>query len=654
MASFFGLGIGSLLVRFELKLQGYVYLVVFCAITITPLLGNLFNMLSNNFQDNFWISLSTNNSLQFSPKNMSQSIHTVISPHFIILLLAFISNAAVFIVFGERIGKLFRELDSLFAYTVEIGGSILGILVFTIISFIQLSMSVKFIFGFSLLLCMSDLNKKNLFRYIFFVLLMIIIIFPYVSIFEWSANSKISFEPIDKVFDVKNRTLKDFSKGALYSAGIDDRENYLLWNSDKIDSDDEFYNEMKSFFHFPYKNMKIKGEVLIIGTAIYNDLAAAIDNNIGPVDGVERELKILKLEKKYLSEEVFKKTHLYVDDMRYFIKNSDKKYACIILTLYDVNNITSLLSNNRYGNFKYTLESLSEVKKMLLPGGMLCLSFSSQPQWLHERIIYMLDLVFNNKTGYILANKESKTILYYNYNNEDKRTVPTNCKDNENLAATDDWPFLFMQKKMLPLHYLIFIGLLIVTGFSSMVILPSGQRNVLFPYFFMGAAFFLVETSNITSLLLIYESLNLTNVAVFTLILSLVLLGNFTAHFMRRPAYCVCFVLLFMSIIFSYFLEPSYFLGFKSEFMKIWVGGVAFLSPVYFGSIIFANMIKRELNLYQAYGSNLLGAMIGGASEYLSLLFGIKFLLIITMIFYFCVFLYLRKQCFCRTAEQTI
>lgn len=38
-------------------------------------------------------------------------------------------------------------------------------------------------------------------------------------------------------------------------------------------------------------------------------------------------------------------------------------------------------------------------------------------------------------------------------------------------------------------------------------------------------------------------------------------------------------------------------------------------------------VIKQEKELYQTYGSNLLGAIIGGACEYISLVTGIKFLL---------------------------
>ncbi|MGB7946128.1 MAG: hypothetical protein WCH75_00460, partial [Candidatus Binatia bacterium] len=67
-----------------------------------------------------------------------------------------------------------------------------------------------------------------------------------------------------------------------------------------------------------------------------------------------------------------------------------------------------------------------------------------------------------------------------------------------------------------------------------------------------------------------------------------------------------------------------------------------FLGPIYFASLVFGHLIKQEASLYQAYGSNLLGAVIGGSLEYFSLVMGIKFLLLITFGLYALAFVFLR------------
>jgi hypothetical protein len=68
-----------------------------------------------------------------------------------------------------------------------------------------------------------------------------------------------------------------------------------------------------------------------------------------------------------------------------------------------------------------------------------------------------------------------------------------------------------------------------------------------------------------------------------------------------------------------------------------------FLGPVFFGGLVFARLIEGEARLYEAYGSNVLGAVIGGATEYLSLVFGFRFLLAVALAFYVAVFVLLRR-----------
>jgi hypothetical protein len=76
------------------------------------------------------------------------------------------------------------------------------------------------------------------------------------------------------------------------------------------------------------------------------------------------------------------------------------------------------------------------------------------------------------------------------------------------------------------------------------------------------------------------------------------------------------------------------------------VAVVVFLGPVFFGGLVFARLIERETRLYEAYGSNVLGAVLGGTAEYLSLVLGFRFLLALALalVFYLAVFLLLRGR----------
>ena len=57
-------------------------------------------------------------------------------------------------------------------------------------------------------------------------------------------------------------------------------------------------------------------------------------------------------------------------------------------------------------------------------------------------------------------------------------------------------------------------------------------------------------------------------------------------------------------------------------------------SPIFCAGLLFGSAIKRSASLARDYGTNLLGAMLGGCAEYLSLLTGFRGLLVIAAICY--------------------
>jgi hypothetical protein len=52
-------------------------------------------------------------------------------------------------------------------------------------------------------------------------------------------------------------------------------------------------------------------------------------------------------------------------------------------------------------------------------------------------------------------------------------------------------------------------------------------------------------------------------------------------------------------------------------------------SPILCAGLLFGSSLKRTPDIPAAYGANLLGAMVGGVAEYLSLVTGFKTLLLV-------------------------
>ena len=61
---------------------------------------------------------------------------------------------------------------------------------------------------------------------------------------------------------------------------------------------------------------------------------------------------------------------------------------------------------------------------------------------------------------------------------------------------------------------------------------------------------------------------------------------------------------------------------------SVFYGALVF-SPVFFAGLLFSSSFKESSSTATDFGANLLGAMVGGVGEYLSLLAGYQFLLIL-------------------------
>jgi hypothetical protein len=71
-----------------------------------------------------------------------------------------------------------------------------------------------------------------------------------------------------------------------------------------------------------------------------------------------------------------------------------------------------------------------------------------------------------------------------------------------------------------------------------------------------------------------------------------------------------------------------------SRLIESLVYSLLVFSPIFCAGLLFGSSIKRSADVTVDYGANLLGSMVGGVAEYLSLLMGFQFLLILVGGFY--------------------
>jgi hypothetical protein len=75
-------------------------------------------------------------------------------------------------------------------------------------------------------------------------------------------------------------------------------------------------------------------------------------------------------------------------------------------------------------------------------------------------------------------------------------------------------------------------------------------------------------------------------------------------------------------------------IGFESRAAESVFYAVLMFSPILCAGLLFGSAIKRSSSIARDYGTNLLGAMVGGVGEYLSLVTGYRALLLLIAVCY--------------------
>jgi hypothetical protein len=157
------------------------------------------------------------------------------------------------------------------------------------------------------------------------------------------------------------------------------------------------------------------------------------------------------------------------------------------------------------------------------------------------------------------------------------------------------------------------------------------------PFFFMGAAFMLLEAKSIVQFLLLFGSTWIVNALVFFAILVAVLLANLLASRYRFANLRILYLLLFASLALNFTL-PLEKLLFDNLLLRYVSAAAVLFSPIFFANLIYSTLFRDTAQANVAFGANLLGAMLGGSFEYLALYLGYHHLALVAGGFYLLAF----------------
>ena len=548
-------------------------------------------------------------------------------PTWVTLPLVFLVVAFAMTLLGEITGRAFLEFTALDAYRWDIVGSLSGTLLFTLVAFLR---SPSWIWPTVMLVALVLLYGKTLPIVSWLAAIGIIVLLAIESL-----TPGVSWSPYYKV------TTQDYTNTAPpYTAvqvnGIP-HQNVL---------DAEKRLEIEPLYGRPYERAVDNPlrNVLVIGAGTGTDVALALSRGAQRVDAVEIDPRIqqIGIEKNPNQPYADPRVTTYIDDGRAFLSRTDNEYDLILFALPDSLTLVSGASQLRLESYLFTRESIQEAYDHLSPDGVFAMYNYYREDWLINRLAGTVEEVFGHAPC-IDRFTAVQSLAVMAIGKSPENAVCDDTWERAAIAASgqeipapsaDDRPFLYLKDASIPQIYLLLIGLILAVSLIAIRVVggPLRQMRGYADLFLMGMAFLLLETRSITTFALLFGTTWLVNALVFAGVLLAVLLAiEVTRRYSPRRPWVIA--ALFISLAIAWLVPNAWLLTLPVP-LRLLVAVVLAFAPIFCANLYFTSRFKEAANPTAAFAANLFGAMIGGTLEYLSLLTGYRFLLVVAAVIY--------------------
>jgi SAM-dependent methyltransferase len=590
-------------------------------------------------------------------------------PGLVMLVGVFYLIVFVFACIGQRLGALFKLFPPLIGYNINVWASLIGILAFTAVSFVSLPPPMWLSIG--VLICAYYYRRPM--QLGAFALAIIMSFCMSKNDVLWSPYYRIS---LDKCIYEGDATHPPFEYGYNVNVNYDTIEGAYNNNPAVLAKlSDAQRKATADYYNTPYLALGDKPRsVLILAAGTGNDVAAALRHGAIDVDAVEIDPTILQLGRKLHPEHPYDdpRVHPFVDDARAYLRRCKKKYDLIVFGYLDSHSAFSSMSSLRLDNYVYTRESFNDAGKLLKPNGVMSVTFYYLAWWQLARVYHSLvDGYGSTPMGVYSPSGNGPTFLVgpgldkaqiekcglkpfiiaqaakeFGFNESEwVKVVPT----------TDDWPYLFLREPGVSWTYGIGLLMTLMMGwrlvgrcFGRFATDAPGKMM-----FCLGAAFMLLETKSIIQMGLIAGTTWIVNSTVIAAVLLMILLANMLQMKCNFQNFKILFGFLFATLLINFLIPVSSLNALPPE-SRLFAGGLLLGAPFFFAAIIFAVTFSKMKDPSLALGMNLLGTLVGGALEYLSLATGTNALNGLAMLLYGAAFYYSRNIGAAPAAEGSV
>jgi spermidine synthase len=649
VACFLGIGLGCFTCRQPISLRQslvpLLILLVFMAIPISrTVLGRISEFLSVLGDLVIWSPIS-------SPDRLITIFLVTVGLALTYCLLILVVD--IFVPIGRLLGRLMDEHpNTILAYSINIAGSLVGTWLFVLLSFFYQPPFTWFLVFGGLMLFFLLRNKLDL--KINLALLGAIVVFSWFAGLTPGALDVI-WSPYQKL-EVTKTNAQEIGAYIVtvnntgYQAMID------LSNSHVSSNPGLFPPEMRglSQYDIPLLLHPNPQTYLIVGAGSGNDAAGGIRAGVKNITAVEIDPSIISIGRALHPEQPYSSLAVEVinDDARSFFATTSKKYDVISFSLLD-SHTTTAMTNARLDHYVYTQESIARAKGLLAPGGIMVLTFEAQKPFIADRMDRVLQETFaeqpiafripasnygwggvmfiagdlNNARKQIAQNQQLGAYIH-----KLQATYPLDLPLTTKVT-TDDWPYIYLNTPSIPILYFLLAGVMaLIFVRSARKWRASGfithWHRSHWHFFFLGAAFLLLEVQNISKASVVLGNTWETNAAIVSGVLIMALLANWLAYRFPKINIGAAYIALIGISLALYFVDLAQF-AFLPYVAKALVVGSLTALPMLFSGIVFIRSFASVKGKDEALGANMVGALVGALLQSVTFVVGIKALLLI-------------------------
>jgi hypothetical protein len=603
LGSFLGIGVGFLRARAPTHLFAFAPVVLALLVGLVVLLP-------------VQIERTTSDVVSFGPLNPTGL------PAWVMLPVIFAAVATIMAMIAEGVARTFVAFEPLEAYRLDITGSLLGIGAFSLLSFLW-APSVAWAATAGVLFLILGPRERRGIQVVAVAALLLIL-------GRESLQPFISASPYYKV-----HVSPEPAGPGDYDIAVNGVPHQSIRSVERRRAEEPIY--FAAYDHLD----RDPGDVLIIGAGTGSDVAIALANGASRVDAVEIDPRLAQLGAELHPNHPYDnpRVTVHVDDGRAFLERTGRTYDLILFALPDSLTLVQGQGALRLESYLFTVQAIDAARERLADCGVFAMYNNYREGWLVERLAATLERSFGHlpcvdsvgESGFLAV----LTVAV------DREGI--SCADPGVDAApgdppppvTDDYPFLYIRDRAIPPFYLGAIGLILLAsvGLIRTVGGPLRQTRPYGDLFFMGAAFLLLETKSVVQFALLFGTTWFVNALVFAGILASVLAAIEVARRVSLPPTRVLYVLLLASVLVSWFVVPEVLLA-LDPLPRFLSAILIWFTPIFLANLVFAERFRSVGESNVAFGANLLGAMVGGLLEYVSLITGYQAMALVVAALY--------------------